>query len=367
MNVLQVIGFLGRGGDTTAVLGAMGKISDDEIHFDFITHKHADELVVDQLRREGHKVQVLDGDVRKLKLSYASAFEKAVQDMDVHYDAVHVHTGMQSGIALHTAKKLGITRRICHSHVGAIQRYTSTLQRTVLERPLRKLYLDNATSLVACSNVAGDFLFGDRDYQVLYNGVDINLFNKVDAKDSERLRAEFGCAPDTILIGQVAHFSQPKNQAFMLDVAKCFANNNHYRFALIGRGSDFERTVAQAREMRLDNVIFPGQRNDMPRVMAALDCLALPSLPGEGFPMTILEAISAGTPCLVSTNITDEVGMFGNMASRLDLTIETWQRAISNLIRKNEHSKMRGRAAIMDNNLDIDSFALQWAQLYRQE
>jgi glycosyltransferase involved in cell wall biosynthesis len=54
------------------------------------------------------------------------------------------------------------------------------------------------------------------------------------------------------------------------------------------------------RELRLDRQVrFLGFRDDVPRVLAALDVFALTSL-WEGLPFTILEAMRAGTPVVAT-------------------------------------------------------------------
>ena len=365
INVLQLIGHLGRGGDTTAVLNAISGY-DDSVNVDFITHDKAVPSCVERLQAEGHKIAFLEGDVRKLKLCYASAFRRAVEGLGVKYDVLHTHTSLQSGIALGVAKRMGIPKRICHSHVGAIQRRPTGFQRALLEEPLRKECIRNATDLAACSKVAGDFLFGARPYKLIYNGVDEASISLEAAKSAGVVRAELGCGEDTILVGQVARFSPMKNQAFTLALAKAFADDSRYKFVLVGDGVDFEPLKQMTHEAGLSNVRFTGRRGDVPAVMGALDCLLLPSLPGEGLPMIVLEAVAAGTPCMISNNVTDELCMLGqSFVKRLPLDVNLWRRGIAAFGRKRDNAAEEGCGALIRNGLNLDSFRSQWANLYR--
>ena len=366
INVLQLIGALGFGGDTTAVLNAVGAYRDDEVHVDFITHNRAVPSFVEKMRSEGHRVAVLDGDVRKLKLGYAKAFRVAVEEMGVQYDVLHTHTSLQSGIALGAAKRMGIPVRICHSHAGTIQRKASGLQRALFEAPLRRECLRNATTLVACSKAAGDFLFGSQPYELIYNGIDAAAIGAAAEGGSAKVRAELGCRDDSVLIGQIARFSPMKNQAFTIELAKALNNDTRYVFVLVGDGTNLEPLKREAHEQGLKNVRFSGRRDDVPAIMGALDAMLLPSMPGEGFPMTILEAVAAGTPCVISDNVTDEVCMLGDsFVRRLPLDLQLWTRELSMCGRKHTGGVDAGREALVRNGLDLDSFRSQWASLYR--
>ena len=366
INVLQLIGYLGRGGDTTAVLNAMKGMDDSAIHIDFITHRGADKRLVEKLRHDGHRVALVEGDFRKLKLGYASAFQTAVKELGVNYDVFHAHTSLQSGVALGAAKRLGIPKRICHSHVGTIQRKANALQRFLLEEPLRHACISNSTTRVACSAAAGDYLFGRNNYELLYNGIDIEKMHRVKPEEVTSLRAEFGCDSQTLLVGQVANFSSMKNQSFVLRLANEFRSNPRYVFLFAGDGNDFDRIVHEAREMGLDNVRFAGQRDDIPQIMNAIDCLLLPSLPGEGFPMVVLEAVAAGTLCLVSDNVTDELKMLGDAFVRhMPLDCRQWARALGACENKSRSAVRLGSDALTSNGLDIETFAAHWERLYR--
>lgn len=368
INTLQVIGFLGAGGDTTTVLNAMSTMEDKGIHFDFLTHQGSHQDTIDMLRESGHRVLILPGDARVMKVNYPKAFINVVADAHVRYDAVHVHTSMQSGLALYAAKRLGVAHRICHSHIGAIQRETSDIQRALLVPALRAAYLHYATQRVACSRVAGDFLFGDYKYDVIYNGVDSRRFSQTSDVEINNVRKDFGCTDDTILVGHVAHFSSPKNQAFTLDLAASMLDYPQYRFVFVGgQGEDFDKVVSEAACRGLEKkVIFAGQRSDMPQVMSALDCLVLPSLPGEGFPMTVVEAVAAGTPCIVSDNVTAETQMLGSeFVSRCSLCVGDWANALLHIGRKTPEMRSMGPLRISQCHLDLESFGKAWRNLYR--
>lgn len=71
-------------------------------------------------------------------------------------------------------------------------------------------------------------------------------------------------------------------------------------FVLVGDGPEREQLHKLARDLKIEsNVIFAGERRDMPEIYASLDIVVLPSL-SEGMPMAILEAMAAGKPVVAS-------------------------------------------------------------------
>ena len=67
-----------------------------------------------------------------------------------------------------------------------------------------------------------------------------------------------------------------------------------------GRQSQEIKSKSKVHELGLDeSVVFTGVRTDVNRLMQGMDLFILPSL-FEGFPMTMIEAQSAGLPCMIS-------------------------------------------------------------------
>ncbi|QLQ15571.1 MAG: glycosyltransferase [Micropruina sp.] len=53
-------------------------------------------------------------------------------------------------------------------------------------------------------------------------------------------------------------------------------------------------------------MVFTGPRDDVPDLLAAMDCFAFPSV-FEGFGLAVLEAEANGLPCVVSEAVPAEV------------------------------------------------------------
>jgi glycosyltransferase involved in cell wall biosynthesis len=117
------------------------------------------------------------------------------------------------------------------------------------------------------------------------------------------LRNELGLASDALLIGLIARFDPMKDhENFLLASGLIAAKTPDIHFVLAGNEVDpsnpFFGKYLEIDELR-GRLHLLGQRDDMPDLMAALDIASLSSY-GEGFPNTIAEAMSCGTPCVVT-------------------------------------------------------------------
>ena len=327
-NILHVIGYLGRGGDTAVVLQVLSRMDRKQYHFDFVTHEgRTRQETVAFLREQGCRVYILPGDVRALgPVRYLRDFRQLLKNAPVSYDAVHVHTGMQSGVALLAAKRAGIPVRICHSHVTAIQRKAPAVQKLLGVPVFRFLIRTCATERVGCSRAAGEFLFGKQPFAVVHNGVDTEAFQNVTKEQTDDIRKSLRAGDGDIVIGMAARMTPMKNHAFALSLAEALRDMPNLRFVFLGDGELLPQLKEQAKgDLR---IFFPGQRSDVAVWMKAFDCLLLPSLPGEGFPVAVLEAQAAGCPCLISDNVTEEADAGLGLVRRLPLDIPRWSDAI---------------------------------------
>lgn len=86
---------------------------------------------------------------------------------------------------------------------------------------------------------------------------------------------------------------------------------------LVGVGPLLKDVKNQVSLLDLRNVYFLGEREDVPDILSASDCLVFPSF-YEGLPGVLLEAQINKIPVITSTCITKEV-VVSNLISFLDL------------------------------------------------
>jgi glycosyltransferase involved in cell wall biosynthesis len=123
----------------------------------------------------------------------------------------------------------------------------------------------------------------------------------------ERHRGEFRrelCLPiEAKLVGIVGRVFPIKNHRLFLDAATLVAQQEPAtRFVIVGDGILRPEMEDHAHRMGIaDKVIFTGWRQDLPRVYADLDLLAVTSN-NEGTPFSAIEAMAAGCP-VVATQV----------------------------------------------------------------
>lgn len=155
--------------------------------------------------------------------------------------------------------------------------------------------------------------YSPRRWEIVPNGFDLNRFHP-DPAARQSLREKLDVPPDTVLIGLVARYDPMKDHQTFLEAAGLLARQrDDAHFVLVGRGaSQHNPQLAELIDaLKLEGrVHLLDERSDIPRIMAALDILALSSAFGEGFPNVVGEAMACGIPC-VATDVGDAASIIG--------------------------------------------------------
>jgi len=117
-------------------------------------------------------------------------------------------------------------------------------------------------------------------------------------------KKELGLSEDTVLIGTVGRLVAIKGHRYFLESAKIILNSRFtdLRFVIVGDGELRKELEDYAKELGIVNdVIFTGFREDLPKIYADLNIVVLTSI-NEGTPVSIIEAMASGKP-VVATNV----------------------------------------------------------------
>jgi glycosyltransferase involved in cell wall biosynthesis len=135
-------------------------------------------------------------------------------------------------------------------------------------------------------------------YVVIHNGIDIEEFAAPPSK--AEARASLGLPDESVVITEIAHLAPHKGQDHLIAAFALIADAS-MRLLLVGEGPIKPNLERQARSLGIaDRVTFADSRNDLPRVLAASDILALPST-FEGFGIVQAEAMYMGIPVVATS------------------------------------------------------------------
>jgi glycosyltransferase involved in cell wall biosynthesis len=143
--------------------------------------------------------------------------------------------------------------------------------------------------------------FPAKHVTVIPNGVDTTKFAPL--REVAAVRRKLGIDENAPVAGIVAALRPEKNHELYLEMARRVVRQvPTAQFLIVGDGLCRQDLQKRASDMDLAaNVLFLGSRDDVPRLLAAMDVFVLTSHM-EANPISILEAMSVGRP-VVATNV----------------------------------------------------------------
>lgn len=361
--VLHLLHSMNRGGAETFVMNLFRTIDRDRYAFDFLLASERDDYGDEILRLGGRIFRLAPR--RRHPFGYLGSLNDFFDRHPGEFDAVHLHcSSLSSPEALFAARSRGIPTRILHIHSTRPE----GLLHGLLHGLLRGVSLRCATQLLACSGSAASWLCGGSahraEVRVVPNGIDTSLFG-FDAGIRDEVRRELGLGRGTTLVGHVGRFCTAKNHPFLLRVfASWVSEHPDSVLLLVGRGEGYEAAVRQSEALGIaSRVRFAGVREDVDRLLQAVDLFVFPSL-FEGFPVSVVEAQASGTKVVCSDRVSAEVKLCDNLwFLPLEAGPAEWARRMASLEGGDRPSMCR---AVRASRYDIrDTAALLCDEVYR--
>ncbi len=217
------------------------------------------------------------------------------------YDFIHCHTPIGSVIARLAGKRTG-TRVIYTAH-GFHFYKGAPIKNWLLYYPVEKALSSWTDVLITITKEdyqrAKAHMYAGKTAYVPGIGVKAQEFSSFSKKEREEFRGRLGLSHGDLAILTAGELNQNKNQQLVFRAIAAI-KEPHVHYFLCGIGDKEEELKTLAKELGIaDQVHILGFRDDMKEIYAAVDIYCCSSL-REGLSVAIMEAMSAGLPCLVS-------------------------------------------------------------------
>ena len=333
-------------------------IDREKVQFDFIKHSYEKGIFEDEILSLGGRIFSAPRYKIYNHLSYSRWWKRFLRQHP-EYKIIHGHFFTISSVFFAVAKKEG---RVTIGHI-----HSTKVPRGGTKRPVVNFLANRMVErishfsdyCIACSTAAGEWVYGKRHFIVLKNGLDCNEF-RFSQDVRKEMRKTIGLH-DEFTIGTVANMSTAKNPMGLIDIFLSIKKENPIaKLVWVGEG-DLRPTIeTRIKQDGINNsVVLLGSRNDVPRVLQAIDAFLLPSF-YEGLPVSAIEAQASGLPCFVSDRVTKEVDITG-LCHFLPINQPTlWAQEIL----REEKPRKDQSAKIIDAGYDIHTTAKWLEEFY---
>lgn len=303
IRIAQIVGKLWAGGVEAVVFNYYRQIDKSKVQFDFFYDADSTVTPPQDLINMGARFYKIPP-YQKLPI-YLKTLKQYFRKNK--YTIVHSHINTLSVFPLFAAWSEHIPVRIAHNHSvpGG-----NELKRNLLKFVLKKFAKIFSTHYFACSEKAGRWLFGDKEFDegnvfIVKNAVDFKRFrpdrNEVNFyKDKLGLTGKF-------VVGHIGRFTYAKNHSFLI---KAFSEVCKIRddamLMLVGDGELHHDIVSTIDDYQLkDKVVLVGQVVNPEKYYRIANIIVIPSL-FEGLSLTAVESQIAGVPVVISEAIPEE-------------------------------------------------------------
>lgn len=275
---------------------------------------------------------------------------RAIHDCDavIVHDALYLTSMLAMLLGKLRGKPVVLIQHIAGiDFANPVMRGLMRLANCLVTRPM----LHAADRLVFISDSVRRDLLGEpaqRNFLLLFNGVDTTIFHARDASARRAVRAAFGLPVETRIALFVGRFVTKKGMAVLEALAR---RRPDLHFALAGGGPVHPETW----NLLNIHVLGPQPQEKIAELYAASDLLLLPSV-GEGFPLVIQEAMACGLPVVC-----------GESSAQADPAAAQWLQGVTIDLSDPERSAARCSAAIdglLDNPPDRAAMARYATKTY---
>lgn len=369
IKVLIITGTMDVGGIENQLMHLLRNADKEKFQIDF-TSTIPDAYYRQEIEALGGRYLVIPPMSHINPIPYCKALFRVMKNGK--YDIVHSHELFHSGIVLLVAKLAGVPGRFSHAHNwqdGDGTGKKRTFVRSVYNGVMRWLILRCSTCQLACSTLAGKFLYGEKgiqkdSYHLVFNSVDTMKF--LDCYDREET-GEFCDGWCNVL--QVGRVTRVKNQMFLTEIAAELKHRGKkVRILCAGNGdADYTEAVNNAiRDNDLQEYMqMLGVRSDIDTLMRKASAFVLPSQ-YEGMPLVLIEAQASGLPCVAADTFSHEVdfGLGKVQWLKLDGNASAWADAIEEAIVIGRAEKKQIVQKVNEKRFDSRMFARTLCELY---
>lgn len=308
LHVLHVIGGLSMGGAESRAMDMVRNSDPSVLHYDFLLCEPVG-IYEKEAESRGCNIYRVPRFLFYNYFYYVKALKKVFSEHP-EIDVVLGSMTSTASIYMPVAKKCGVPLTVAYARSAGVDPGI----KGTLTKMLRKNLYKKCDVCAAVSEEAGRAVYGNKwadegKVWILHTANNLKKFvhNDENAKLREEIREKYGLQ-DKFVIGHVGRFHYAKNHLFLLDVYKEYLKKNeNARLLLVGNGGTKESVEKRADELGIsDKVVFAGETSEPSGYYQAFDMVVFPSF-YEGLPGMIVEAVSAGLPCLISDSITKEV------------------------------------------------------------